>query len=78
MGRGGSSFDVLALLLLWSACECVRFSEYSESTALILFEYVIMTSMFLYGVVQPGASVVPLTGVSDLVCVSFCFSESLQ
>lgn len=69
---------VLALLLLWSACECVRFSEYREFLALILFEYVIMTSMFLYGVLQPGASVVPLTGVSGLVCVSFFFSESVQ
>lgn len=44
----------------------------------MLFEYVIMTSMFLYGVVQPGASVVPLVGVSDLVCLHFCFSESPQ
>lgn len=70
--------DVLALLLLWSVCECVRFSEYSESTGLILLEYVIMTSMFLYGVVQTGASVVPLTGVSVLVCGSFFLSESLQ
>lgn len=77
MGRGGSSLDVLALLLLWSACECVRFSEHSEPMALTLFEYVIMTSMFLYGVVQPGASVVvTLTGVSALVCVPS--SESLQ
>ncbi len=56
----------------------MRFSEFSESIAQILFEYVNMTSMFLYGVVQPGASVVPLTGVSDLLCVSFCFSDSLQ
>lgn len=74
MGRGGSSLDVLAL---WSVCECVRFcaSEYSGPMALILFEYVIMTSMFLYGVVQPG-SVVPPTVVSGSVCVSF--SESLQ
>lgn len=61
--------DALLLLLL-SVCECVRFSEYSESIALILLEYVIMTSMFLYGVVQPGASVVPQTGVSDFMCVS--------
>lgn len=60
MGRGGSSLDVLA----WSVCVCERFSEYSESKAV----FVIMTSMFLYGVVQPGASAGPLTG--DLVCVS--------
>lgn len=81
MGRGGSSLDVLALLLLRSACECVRFSllfEYSESLALTLLEYVIITSMFLYGVVQPGASVVLLTGVSGLAGVLVRSSESLQ
>lgn len=74
MGRGGSSLDVLALLLLlWSVRE--RFSEYSESTALMLSEYVIITSIFLYGVVQPGASGVMLTDMSELAWVSACFSE---
>lgn len=68
MGRGGSSLHVLSL----SMNEC--FSEKSESTALMLCECVIITSMFLYGVVQPGASPAPLTFVSDLVCMS----DSLQ
>lgn len=72
MGRGGSSLDALALVLLLCVGEC--FCEHRESEALILFEYVIKTSMFLYGVVQAGASVVLLTGVS----VSLCLSESLQ
>lgn len=70
MGRGGSSLHVLSL----SICECARFSENSDSTALMLFEYVVMTSMFLYGVVQPGASSALPTFVSDVVCMS----DSLQ
>lgn len=49
--------------MVWSVC----FSEYRVSAALMLFEYVITTSMFLYGVAQPGASVTPLMGVSDFV-----------
>lgn len=70
--------DVLALLLLLSACERAPFTECRESFALMLLECVIMTSMFLYGVVQPGGSVEPLTGVSGLAYVSCFGSESLQ
>lgn len=71
--------DVLVVLLLWPVCERACFSllhEYKESIALL--EYVIMTSMFLYGVVQPAASVLILTGVSALMRVVVCFSEPLQ
>lgn len=74
MGRGGRSLDVLALMLTWSVCESERFSEYIESLAPMLLEYIIITSIFLYGVVQPGASAVLLT---DTALASFCFSESL-
>lgn len=35
------------------------------------FEYIFITSMFLYGVVHPGASGVPSGGASDIVFVSF-------
>lgn len=35
------------------------------------FEYIFITSMFLYGVVHPGASAVPSAGVSGIVFASF-------
>lgn len=67
MGRGGSSLEALAFMLSWSVCECERFSEYSEPIALLLSECISITSIFLYGVVQPGASMAPLAGASETV-----------
>lgn len=46
-------------------------SKFRESTALVPFEYIFITSMFLYGVVHAGASELPSGGVSDAAFVPF-------
>lgn len=79
LGRGGSSFNVLASLPPPPpVCVRARFCERHGAMTPAALECVIMTSMFLYGVEHPGGSEVPLSAGSDPVCVSLFDSESLQ